>query len=82
MRVEPKDVDSRHSRHQAGWSPVSTAEGDDAQYIRESKYIRSPLDERRLNYYGSIVDSRHERSKGAKEKPTVIQRVIYDCLKL
>ena len=68
MRVEPKDVDSRHFRQQVGWSPVSTAEGNHARYKRESNYIRSPLDERRLNYYRPQIDSRHEMSKLGERK--------------
>ena len=67
MKVEPRDVDSRRYRQYVGWSLVSTAECNDARYIRESNYVPSPLDKRRLNYYRPKVDSRHKGSEsGAK----------------
>ena len=73
MKVEAKDVDSRRYRRHVGWSPVSTAECNGARSIRESKYVRSPLDTRRLDYYRPKVDSRHKRSEpGAKERSSML----------
>ena len=74
MKVEPKDVDSRRYRRNVGWSPVSTAECNDARYIRESNHVRSPLNNRRINFYRPKVDSKHKRSEsGAKERSLLIR---------
>ena len=57
---------------------MSTAECNDARYIRESNFVRSPLDKIRLNYYRPKVDSGHKGSEsGAKERSNHLIRNDY-----